>query len=276
MRSGKGTIDEDALNIFTDGSSYPNKQRAAGAGVWFVWVNDLGDEVTDGYAPTGYEKATIDEMEIKACTIALQEAIRYLDKGHFTRILLFSDSLYVVDNFIKAVNVWPSRKWRGSNGQPVANIALWKELRKEVLRAPMQVDIEWVKAHKKNTHNKNADRLAKQSASIPYNKPLSISVTASKWSDRKTKRGCVTISENMEMKIRIISRKVVNKSELTDYRYEVIDPTDSNFKALDIARSHLVLSRHKCYTASFVLKNGVPHIDSIIEELDSSLYKYSN
>ena len=71
MTNGKGTIDEDALNIFTDGSSYPHKQRAAGIGVRYVWVNPEGHEVVEDYSPVGWQQATIDEMEIEACTVAV-------------------------------------------------------------------------------------------------------------------------------------------------------------------------------------------------------------
>ena len=64
MKSGLGIIDENALNIFTDGSSYPQKHRNAGVGGCLVWVNEAGDEEYKEYAPPGWQKATIDEMEI--------------------------------------------------------------------------------------------------------------------------------------------------------------------------------------------------------------------
>ncbi len=56
MTSGAGILDETALNVYTDGSSYPDKQRAAGVGVRFVWVNDAGAEEISDYAPTGWQK----------------------------------------------------------------------------------------------------------------------------------------------------------------------------------------------------------------------------
>jgi len=139
LTSGLGIIDEGALNIFTDGSSYPRKQRAAGVGVCLVWVNEAGDEVFEEYAPPGWQKATIDEMEIEACTVGLQEANRFLkEKNQFKRVLLFSDSRYVVDNYFKAMNIWPKTRWMGANGMPVENIDLWKRLRKAVNKCPLK------------------------------------------------------------------------------------------------------------------------------------------
>ena len=72
MTSGLGIIDEYALNVFTDGSSYPKKQRAAGVGVCLVWVNESGDEEFEEYSPPGWQNATIDEMEIEACIVGLR------------------------------------------------------------------------------------------------------------------------------------------------------------------------------------------------------------
>jgi ribonuclease HI len=247
MATGLGIPDEDALNIYTDGSSYPNKQRTAGVGIRFLWINGSGNEETEDYAPIGWQKATVDEMEIEACTIALKEARRlFKDMSRFRRVVIFSDSLYIIDNFVKAMNVWPNRAWRGVNGVPVENIELWKRLRKEVNACPIRVKVEWVKGHKSNIHNRAADNLAKQSASMPFNKPLSISETTRKWSDRKTKRGCVPVA-GQEIKIRIISREYKKHAKVYEYRYEVIDPADKSYKDLDFVRCGQGLSRNKCF-----------------------------
>lgn len=274
MGSGLGIIDEDALNIFTDGSSYPNKQRAAGVGVRLVWVNESGDEEFEDYAPLGWQKATIDEMEIEACTVALQEANRiFKDKKQFKRILIFTDSRYVVENYVRAMKVWPNKRWLGANNMPVANIDLWKRLRKEVNKCSVKVDIEWVKSHKSNKHNRAADKLAKQSASMPFNRPLSNSETTRKWSDRKTKRGCIPIL-GQETKIRIVSREHVRKAETNEYRYEVIDPDDRSFKDLDFVYCDDYLSRNKCYQVRFNSEQRRPFIVEVINELDCSEFKY--
>lgn len=274
MRTGLGIIDEDALNIFTDGSSYPNKQRIAGVGVRLVWVNEAGDEEVEDYAPTGWQKATVDEMEIEACTVALQEAHRvFNDLNRFKRILIFSDSSYVVENYFKAMKIWPNRRWLGANNMPVANIDIWKRLRREVNKCSIKVDIEWVKAHKSNLHNRAADKLAKQSASMPFNRPLSNSETTRKWTDRKTNKGCIPIV-GQETKIRIVSREYVRRAKTNQYRYEIIDPEDQSFKDMDIAYCDEYLSRNKCYQVRFNSEQNKPFILDVISELDCSEYKY--
>lgn len=267
MSSGLGIIDEDALNIFTDGSSYPNKQRVAGVGVRLIWVNEAGDEEVIDYAPTGWQKATVDEMEIEACTVALQEARRvFPDLSQFERILIFSDSSNVVENYLKAMKIWPNKKWLGANNMPVANIDIWKRFRKEVNKCSINVDLKWVKAHKGNVHNRAADKLAKQSASMPFNRPLSNSETTKKWTDRKTKKGSIPIV-GQETKIRIVSREHVKRTKTNQYRYEVIDPNDASFKDLDIAYCDDYLSRNKCYQVRFNSEQNKPFIVEVISEL---------
>lgn len=274
MGSGLGILDENALNIYTDGSSYPNKQRAAGVGVRFVWVNDDGNEEIEDYCPIGWSKATIDEMEIEACIVALREARRLFDDmGRFKRVLIFTDSMYVAGNFAKALMVWSKRAWRGANGQPVENINQWKRLRKEVDAFPIRVSIEWVKAHKSNIHNRAADKLAKASAEMPFNKPLSHSETTRKWSDRKTKRGCVRVT-GQETKIRIISREYKTHGKLHEYRYEVIDDSDPYYKDVDFIRSTETLSRNKCYLVRLNSDQKDPRIEAILEQLDPDRFKY--
>lgn len=271
--SGAGIPDEEALNIYTDGSSYPDKQRAAGIGVRFVWVNAAGGEETHDYSPTGWQSATVDEMEIEACTVALTEARQiFTDMSRFRKILLFSDSMYVTSNFSNAMKVWPARAWKGASGVPVENIDLWKRLRKAVDACPIRVDVKWVKAHKSNVHNRAADKLAKQSAAMPFNKPLSISQTTSKWSSRKTKRGCIPI-QGQEMKIRIISTEYKKHDKAFEYRYEVIDQASASFQDLDFIRYDQVLSRHKCLLVRFNSDLSNPRIEEVLAELDPNDYK---
>ena len=274
MASGLGIIDEYALNVFTDGSSYQKKQRAAGVGICLVWVNESGNEEFEEYAPIGWQKATIDEMEIEACTVGLQEANRILnDRNQFRRVLIFSDSKYVVDNYFSAMHIWPKKRWLGTSGMPVENIELWKRLKREVNKCPIKVDIEWVKAHKGNKYNQAADRLAKQSSEMPFNRPFSHSETGRKWSDRSTKRGCVPVS-GQETKIRIISREYKSRAKTFEYRYEIIDPNDLSYKDLDFIYYDEYLSRNKCLKVRFNTESKRPSILEIIEELECSKYKY--
>jgi ribonuclease HI len=50
-------IDENAINIYTDGSSYTGPRRG-GMGIVFVTVNDEGHEVVEEHQPLGHRGAT--------------------------------------------------------------------------------------------------------------------------------------------------------------------------------------------------------------------------
>ena len=100
MISGLGIPDEDALNIYTDGSSFPHRRRAAGVGIRFVWINEEGNEEIEDYAPAGWQSSTSDEMELMACIVALKETRKlFNDMRRFKRVLIFSDSMYVTGSF---------------------------------------------------------------------------------------------------------------------------------------------------------------------------------
>ena len=269
MKTLDGIPFDDSLNIYTDGSSFPGKKRAAGVGVHLVWMDETGAENTHDYAPTGWQSATIDEMEIEACTVGLTEALQlFPDLSRCRKAVIFSDSIYVKDNFVRAMNIWPQQGWKGARGVRVENMELWKRLRKVVQSFPIRVEVKWVKGHKTSVHNRAADRLAKQSAAMPFNKPLSVSQTARKWSDQKTVRGCVPV-QGQQLKIRIVSTEFKSRADY-EYRYEVIDPNDASFKCVDFVRFDQPLSRHKCLLVRLNADRASPRIEQVIEELDQT------
>ena len=66
-------IEEDALNIFTDGSCLPAPRRG-GVGIHFVLIDESGSETVEEFAVPGYRGETNNRMELLACLIALREA----------------------------------------------------------------------------------------------------------------------------------------------------------------------------------------------------------
>ena len=140
------------------------------------------------------------------------------------------------------------------------------------IRDSVRVDLEWVKAHKSNIHNRAADKLAKASASAPINKPFSVSETTRKWSKHKTVRSCVEPMDQL-IRIRVISRKQINKACTGEYRYEVVDSSDPNFEAVDFAYCDTNLSRNQCYLVRLNSDSSKPTFVEVIEHLDFNDYK---
>jgi ribonuclease HI len=160
---------ENALNIYTDGSSLSH-QRLGGIGIRFVTCDSQGEEVTEDVELPGYKNATNNQMELHACVEALKEALRYKDLTLFDSIAIHTDSRYVVDNYRKAMFEWPKTRWTTRDGPPVLNADLWKDLIKQMKNCqPLRVNFYWVKGHSKDQHNKAVDKLAKKSAKRALN-----------------------------------------------------------------------------------------------------------
>lgn len=137
----KGTV------VFTDGSCLGNP-GPGGYGVVILVDGKEADELSGGYRRT-----TNNRMEMMAVIKAL--AFLQSAKGE---IRLFSDSSYLVNGLTKGwVKGWQKRDWHKSDGQPVANVDLWKQL---VTLVDSRVKVAWVKGHAGNIHNERCDRLA--------------------------------------------------------------------------------------------------------------------
>jgi ribonuclease HI len=241
---------EDALNIFVDGSSL-GSPRAGGIGIRFVLIDANGQEKIQDIQLPGYKGATNNQMELEACITALKEAGRLGLASGFSRIIIYTDSLYIVDNHKKAMFEWPKTKWYTRSGAPVLNAGLWKELVKEIQRANVRVDLEWVKGHSKNEHNRATDKIAKESAKIPLNAPLSLVHVRRKHSPKSVARGCVEM-EGQRMSIRIITAEYLKVQRVWKCKYEVISKTSKYYGSVDIAFSDSLLCAGHSY---YVLMN---------------------
>ena len=74
------------------------------------------------------------------------------------RVLITTDSKYVLQGITEWIQGWKRRNWRTSSNQPVLNIDLWQQL--DGLVASHQVDWEWVRGHSGHPGNEQADHLA--------------------------------------------------------------------------------------------------------------------
>jgi ribonuclease HI len=143
-------LEEKALNIYTDGSCY-DSPRMGGVGYLFVSVDDQGHPQIHEECPPGWRSATNNQMELQACIEALGLALGRrspVDMAKFHKIVIRSDSQYVVDNFDKAKFEWPGTRWTTRGGAPVANTTQWKELMRLVKKAGVRVEARWEGAWK--------------------------------------------------------------------------------------------------------------------------------
>jgi ribonuclease HI len=263
-------IDETAINIFTDGSSYAGPRRG-GMGIVFVVVDNDGHEVHYDLAPPGYKSATNNQMELQACVEALDFLVRRycpIDVRQFPKIVINTDSRYVVDNFNKAKFEWPKRRWHTREGAPVANAQIWKELVRKVAKVGPRVYIQWIKGHKSSENNKAADRMAKSSAKGFLRSPLATVSVRRKKTSKVVDRGSVHLS-GQRLTIRVFTVEYLRVQRCWKYKYEVMSKESPYFGNVDIAYSDVALRDGHTY---FVLMNndtGNPRVRKLIREVEA-------
>ena len=139
--------DPAAVVVYTDGGSINNP----GPGGYGVVIEKDGKrrELSGGFRHT-----TNNRMEMMAAIVALRE-LQNCEK----KIILSSDSSYLVNGIKKGwAKKWRSKGWLKSDGQPVLNIDLWRELL--ALLEGVDVSFNWVKGHAGNELNERCDQLA--------------------------------------------------------------------------------------------------------------------
>jgi ribonuclease HI len=98
--------------------------------------------------------STNNRMELQAAISAL-EALK-----EPSRILLFTDSKYVMDGIQKWIHGWHARGWRTASNKPVLNRDLWEKLWSLSVR--YTIEWNWVRGHASNKYNNLADKLARE------------------------------------------------------------------------------------------------------------------
>lgn len=256
---------EGALSIYTDGSSLQSP-RSGGIGIRFVLIDSSGHEAIQDIKFPGYQNATNNQMELQACIMGLREAIRLQLTMGVSKIVIHTDSLYVVENHKKAVFDWPKTKWLTRSGRPVLNADLWRELVRLMKKVGMFVEFRWVRGHSKNVHNKAADRLARQSAMLPVNRPLSVVQVRRKLSDDSVDVGSVRML-GQRMNIRIITAEYLRVQRLHKYKFEVTGRTNRYYGNVDIIFSEIPLKAGHKYHVRVNDDTDNPRILKVYREI---------
>lgn len=105
----------------------------------------------------GYRLTTNNRMELMAVIKGLVQLKR------ICAVTIYSDSKYIVDAMnLGWVKKWIGSGWVKSDGTPVKNVDLWKELLD--LLKPHKVKWVWVKGHSDNEFNARCDSMAVRAA----------------------------------------------------------------------------------------------------------------
>ena len=96
---------------------------------------------------------TNNRMELSAVIKGLEALLRSCE------VTVVSDSKYVCDAINQNwLTSWKAKGWKKSDGKPVLNPELWKEL--DLLLAKHKVTFQWIKGHAGHPFNEECDRIA--------------------------------------------------------------------------------------------------------------------
>jgi len=135
--------------VWTDGSC--KKDRWGGWGVVAIIEGETLVRASGCAADT-----TNNRMELTAAI----EGIKMVPEG--ASVLVYSDSQYVVKSAMQWMLGWRSRGYYKSDGNPVSNRDLVRELDEAI--SSRNVMFQWVKGHSGNQMNEAADVLADTAA----------------------------------------------------------------------------------------------------------------
>nr|WP_294933667.1 ribonuclease HI [uncultured Flavobacterium sp.] len=132
------------VHIYTDGASKGNP-GPGGYGVILEWVGKpYKKEFFEGFRLT-----TNNRMELLAVIVGLEKL-----KIQGTKVLVVSDSKYVIDSVVKGwVFGWEKKNFTGKK-----NPDLWMRFLK--IYRKHQVDFQWIKGHNNHPQNERCDVLA--------------------------------------------------------------------------------------------------------------------
>ena len=133
------------VQIYTDGACRGNP----GPGGWaaLLIAGEQRKEVS------GAETATTNNrMELTAAIEGLSALKRRC------RVLLYTDSKYVLQGITQWLPQWKARGWRTAAREPVKNQDLWERL--DAAAAAQDIEWHWVKGHSGDDGNEYVDALA--------------------------------------------------------------------------------------------------------------------
>ena len=136
----------DKVELFTDGACSGNP----GPGGWCAILKTKGAEKL----LSGSEYATTNNrMELSAVIYGLKALKRPCC------VTVISDSKYVCDAINQHwLESWKKKNWRKSDGKPVLNPELWREL--DELMHIHEVSFIWIKGHAGHPENEICDKTA--------------------------------------------------------------------------------------------------------------------
>lgn len=139
------------IHLFTDGACSGNP----GPGGWAYLLRHPAS-ASEREGSGGEAQTTNNRMELRAVI----EGLSALKSR--SRVVLTSDSKYVLDGMKSWLPNWKKRGWKTASKQPVKNQDLWQQL--DALLARHDIDFHWIRGHTGHPENERCDQMAVEAA----------------------------------------------------------------------------------------------------------------
>lgn len=168
------SVETREIVVYTDGSAINNGSSKAkgGSGVFFG-DNDPRNISKSIIASNGEAKVTNNICELYAVKLAIEKIIETEPSTIGVRIVLFTDSEYIVKSVLQYSKAWEKNGYKNKRGQPIKNMDLMKRVIE--LYKKYNVKLHHCPAHKSEPRdkakrkvwygNKMADYLARKASS---------------------------------------------------------------------------------------------------------------
>lgn len=240
-------------------------------GVVFVLVDENGDEVIETEEIRGVEGGRNNEMELGACVAALRHVNgrhTFLDRTVHRKIVIRTDSEFVVKGYESARHFWSINGWKKRGGAPVEHHEDWRSLLREVKRTSLRVEIKKVKGHSKDPYNRIADQLAKASARGFLDKPpRPRSIRRKRGAENKVVGGTQILGQFACIYVGGMNW-VSSPHRCFRVSYEMWDSETNEWLPGDLACTSSIVRDGHTYLVKFNDDQGDPRIDEVLYEVD--------
>ena len=137
--------------LFSDGGSSPNPGPGGWAFILRSAAAEPGCDLLEVEGAGAVAQTTNNRMELTAVIRGL------LHLPGPCRVLLVSDSQYVLKGLSEWLPGWKRKNWVNSKRKPVLNSDLWKIL--DHLSTPHQITCQWTRGHAGHVENERCDHL---------------------------------------------------------------------------------------------------------------------
>ncbi|KAK0394886.1 hypothetical protein QR680_000989 [Steinernema hermaphroditum] len=142
----------DAAVVYTSGVCLNNGQDHLTAGYGVFWGSGHPNTIS---RPVYGSWPTNQRAELLAVRSAMRQALR----DGFGKMIIRTDSMYIINSFNCWIHTWKENGWLNKNKMPVSNRYLIQDI--DRLRCHLPIFFQHVRAHNGVFGNLMADRLAK-------------------------------------------------------------------------------------------------------------------